>query len=113
MQMDLDFAQPFSLQFGEPLKQRPMILFAGIKVGVTKRRSVTITNGVADRAGLLTPVVEPRQLRGPIQRAALLVPSRFEMVRHHQDQVTRTRLRRQAPPELLRSPERVTHQPGE
>ena len=84
--MNFNLAEAVSLKALEFFEQRWMILFRGIEVRVLKGGSVNITNGIADAAGFLTPLVETSLLSRKVEKTRR-GPRRFEVVRHHEYEV--------------------------
>src|SRR5918912_1255699 len=89
-----------------------MILLSRVEVRVTKRSAVRILDGAANRARLLTPIVQSLDLRFEIEERACVRPRRLEMVGDDEDQMLHAiPLRGRASDTFPRAPERIAREP--
>ena len=84
--MNFNLAEAVALKTLEFFEQRWMILLRGIEVRMLKGGTVNVTNGVADAAGFLTPLVETSLLSRKIKKTRR-GPRRLKVVRHDEDEV--------------------------
>jgi hypothetical protein len=115
MQMNLDLAKSSVLHLSHSFQQATIVLFDGIKVSVSKRSSVVVTNSLPNGSCLPDPVIEPSHLSFPIQldaQSPLLigpfVVSGLEMVRHYKDYMTTAVTVPQSTNHLISTPKRVS-----
>ena len=70
VQVNLDLSETISLKIGKHVEESGMVLFSGIKVGMSKRCTVEVTHSVSDSTSHLTPLFESGEL-GALDRVPL------------------------------------------
>ncbi len=108
--MNFNLAEAIALKTREFVEQRRMILFRGIEVGMLKCGTVNVTNGVANAAGFLTPLVETSLLSRKIKKT-WPGPRRLKVVRHHENEVLYRIISCCVLEKLPATPKRIPDQP--
>ena len=67
VQVNLDLSKTISLKLGKHIEQSWIVLFGGIKVGMSKRSAVDVAHGVSDSTRHLTPLFKSSQLSAQIE----------------------------------------------